>query len=156
MSYNGGKSFYIEKVFPKLENKKYVMIGDSAMAWNGMSVTGKYTPDLITEYKEIDGLRIAGLVNYFYAEDINYTDYLEPLKEWPNILIPTKERAIVENIKYNLCACDEGYFLDTLERYVNYKETYNRPLLEEVARVLKVPIDKVDYWIEESRGFNSY
>jgi hypothetical protein len=156
MVYDKEKRFYIENVFPKLDDKKYVMTGDSAMTWNGMSVMGKYTPDLITEYKEINGLRIAGLVNYFYADDVNYVDYLTPLKEYPNILIPTRERAIVENVKLDLRACDEGYFLDTLERYVNYRETYNRTLLEEVAYVLKVPMEKVDYWIEESRDFNSY
>ena len=149
------KEFFIQNVLLKLDKKKYVLTGDSALNYCGISVTGNFLPDLMTENEIAGGFRIAGRCNYHYVPNIDYENYVTPLPEVPLILIPTRERAIAENIKYDLAFIDEGYFCDALERY-QHSSLFNYELLLEVAEHFGVPKEKIDYWLEESSDFNSY
>lgn len=148
------KEYYIKEVLPFIGDNQYVMVGISALCYSGLSTANCYVPDLLTTIEGIDGVLIAGMVNYYYIGDIDYTAYVTPLKEVTNILIPTYERAIVECIKHDLRFADEGYFVEAVDRYLSF--FYNRPLLEEVANHFGVPMEKVDYWLKESEDYNSY
>lgn len=148
------KNWYFKNVFPKLTVTPYVMTGISSMCYNGMSLWEVYEPELLMTIESLDNMHVEGMVHYFYAPDIDYTNYVTPLKEFPFVLIPSFERSIVENIKHDLRFIDEGAFLDTLERYVT-GAFYNEELLYDVADYFNVSRDKIDYWVEESYGFNS-
>lgn len=151
------KEYYISRILPNIvtDGTKLVMCGTSAMCYNGMSIAGVYQPDILVENEELDGLRLAGHVNYYYVKDIDCTNYLTQLKEVQNILIPSRERAIVECIKYNLRFTNETYFCDSFERYLN-GNLYNEKMLKEVANHFKVPYSDIEYWISESIDYNNY
>lgn len=145
----------MKEISDDVPDKLIVMCGDCAMSYNGLSVSGIFIPDLILDMKELDGLRLAGYVNYYYIDNIDYTHYVKPHYSIPRILVPTQERSIIETIKYDLRFSSEMYFCDSLSRYLNGND-YNKELLEEVANHFGVPMSKVEYWIKESIDYNDY
>lgn len=158
MSYRlktNSKEYFINTTYQGLDDKKYILTGDSAFVYNGISVSGIYYPDLLTN-GDLGYMQIHGRVSYCFVQyEINYRDYVSPMKDAPNILVPTPERAIVENIKTNLEFIDEGYFVDSLERFT-WEKRYSYDKLIEVAEFFCVEKDIIDYWLEECEGFNSY
>lgn len=148
------KEYYLKNILPKLDKNKYVMTGISSMCYNGMSLDNIYMPELLTTNPTAkEGMIVAGIVEYCYTEELDTENYVTPLDGIENILIPSFERSIVENIKLDLKYIDEGYFLEKLERYLT-GNFYNLKLLYEVADHFKVPRSKIDYWIEECRDYN--
>ena len=150
------KEYYKYEIITKLsEGYIVVLTGESAMVYSGLSKTLNYMPDVLTDIYALRNLRMAGLVNYCYEENIDYVNYLNPMEGNSRVLIPTKERAIIENIKHDLEFIEEGSFLDSLLGYVE-SPFYNRELLEEVAKHFNVSMEKVDKLVEEALELFNY
>lgn len=143
--------YYYKNIFPKLTPMPYVLTGIGSMCYSGISLAGVYFPELLTNVERLGGFKIEDFVYYHYESNLNINDYVTPMKGFEFILIPTKERSIVENIKYNLDYIDEGYFLEALEIY-KLSPFFNYELLKEVSNCLGVNMVKVDYWLEECYG----
>lgn len=140
------RDYFINNILNKLSKKKYVLTGNSSFSYNGLSLTGYYRPELLTNMKFLDGLNLGRSVWYCYIPTpVDTENYVRPLPEVPNILIPTIERAIVENIKYDLEFIDEGSFYDSLEMY-----DLNMELLIGVANHFKVPMSKIEPYLKEA------
>lgn len=149
--------YYISHIYPKISKDTIVFTGNCGLVWAGYSVSGIYIPDVLTNIPELKDMRLAGYVNYCYTTTpVDTEHYVKPFRDNPLVLVPTIERAIVENIKYDLEFIDEGYFCDSFERYQHTKEYFNYNLLMEVADFFKVDRAKVDYWLEESSDYNSF
>lgn len=73
---------------------------------------------------------------------------LIPEKNAPNILVPTKERAILECIEFKDYFY-EGYILEAVQ---NYKEWYDLDydILRANAERYHVSLDELDKWIKEA------
>ena len=140
------KDYFIKCILPNISDNKLVLTGESAFVYNGLSVSGYYKPAVLTNKEFLKGVNLEGLVRYCYiSEPIDTTHYVKPLEEVPKILVPTIERAIVENIKYDLEFIDEGSFYDSLEMY-----DLNMELLTEVANHFNVSIDKIKSHLKEA------
>lgn len=136
------------------DGRRYVLTGDSALYYNGASVTINFTPFVLSDmFKGIQVVRLRGYVHYCYINEKPDTEnYVTPYENCPNILIPTYERAFIECIKYNMEFCDEGNFCDSLCRYLTFAHgDYSK--LYGVADFYNVPRSEVDYWIKESEDF---
>ena len=142
-------NYYMKEVIPYIRKGDVLLTGDSALVYSGMSIWEEYTPDVLTTVIELKGLSLYGLINYCYTTEIDYINYVI---RYDKLLVPTKERAIVENIKLNLEYVDEGHFVESLSRYIHSPE-YNYPLLTEVAKHFNVPMETVDYWIGEAEDY---
>lgn len=150
------RQYVLENIIQRLDPKVYVLTGDSAFVYCGLSVSGIYHPDLLTVNPAFtQQLRLPGYCTYCPVPVLDTEHYVTTMKDAPLVLVPTPERAIVENIKYNLDFIDEGYFCDAVCRYQE-GSAFNYNLLMEVADFFQVPRDKVDYWLQETEGFNSY
>lgn len=140
------RDYFITKILPNISNSTLVLTGESAFVYNGLSLSGYYKPAVLTNKEFLKGVNLEGLVRYCYIpEQIDITHYVKPLEEVPKILVPTIERAIVENIKYDLEFIDEGSFYDSLEMY-----DLNMELLTEVANHFKVPMSKIEPYLKEA------
>ena len=64
--------------------------------------------DVLTDSVLLKNLYLTGYVQYCYVSVIGNVNYVNRLKEVSKVLVPTVERSIVENIKYDLEFIDEG------------------------------------------------
>lgn len=105
--------------------------------------------DLATDTKELDGIRLP-MCRYIYYPDLDRVHYLVPSKSNPDLLIPTKERAIVDYIKLQEEYGDEGILIESIQSYLrDYEE--DLPKLYEVADFFRLPREQLDYWLNEAR-----
>ena len=134
-------------VFDKyVKDNSYVVCGICALVRNGLVIFDKDHLDLFTQYPEIDGID-AYAVRYVYNPNIDYEYEVTPFFTNPLILLPSKERAIVE---YVLCEryCDEGILIEALKSYLLWFK--NLPKLYEVADHFGLSREVLDYWIHEA------
>lgn len=133
-----------------LDDKDYVLFGASALANAGLTTMTTDAITVFTKIKSVEGFW--GIARFVYIEDdIDYTNFVTRGKTHPHILIPTKERALVESIKY-IDKCDEGFLMEALDTYVNWnKEDVSK--LEEVAEFYHVSKETVHYWINEMQEY---
>lgn len=126
--------------------KPSVICGQCALARNSLTTQNTVHLDLFTILPEIDGVG-ASIVTYIYRNPIDYDNYVAPMDTNENLLLPTKERAIVEYILVERW-CDEGTLIEALKTYLEWEE--NREKLYEVADFYGLPRETLDYWIHEA------
>ena len=80
--------------------------------------------------------------------EIDYKYELRPSKENPLLLIPSKERAIAECIKY-LDYMDEGELIEALKEYL---DRFWDDRIYEVGEHFGVSKEILDYWFEEAKN----
>lgn len=135
-----------------MDDKDYVLFGPAALANAGLTTMTKNTITTFTKVKEIEGCW--GVARFVYIDDdIDYTNYVRRDENNPHILIPTKERALVESIKY-IDKCDEGFLMEALDTYINWFKG-DTSKLEEVAKFYKLPLETLHYWISEMQDYVS-
>lgn len=135
--------------YDHLVREQSVLCGFCALARAGLTTFNNTIlalwQDQVPRY---DGINF-GVVVYYYKEDIDYEHYLRADSDNPHILIPTKERAIVEYI-LNEKWCDEGMLVEALKNYLLVDPAYNMDLLLEVADFFGLDSKTLDYWIDEA------
>ena len=127
-------------------DKRCTLCGVCALAYNGLITYSVDHYDFMTAHKEIDGANLLYL-SYYYSDTIDDTNFTRVDSNDPFILVPTKERAIVEYIK-NEKWCDEGILIEALKSYLMWFR--NDEELYKVAEHFKVPKETIDYWINEA------
>jgi len=128
---------------------KAVICGDRALEESGLLY---YNPgarlDIFTKYKELDNLYLS-VVSYHYNPNIDYTNFVKPLKSNNNLLVSSIERAIIECIKF-IDTVSEGSLIEALKdyqlRYKNYDKLYP------MADFYQVSKEDLDHWIYEAEN----
>lgn len=125
-----------------------VICGQCALARCGLINSNWIHLDLWTRYKELDGIDSA-IIKYFYNPAIDYTYEVFPEQSNPNLLLPSKERAIVE---YIMCEKwrDEGILIEALQAYVRDYGNHLAQLFV-VAEFFSLSEEELDYWLNEAR-----
>lgn len=138
--------------FSRLSKRERVLTGLSALCWAGVSNGNDLDPCLLIDLPALDGVQYFNGVSYFYTDQPDTTYECTPMKAFPHIKIPSKERAFVELVKYDLKAIDEGMFCDALYDYIN-SPSYDEDRLKRTAAHFNVPWEKVQYWLGEAREY---
>ena len=129
-----------------LIEKKTVLCGPCALARNGLIT---YSTDILllqSSYEELDFVNLV-YMEYWYYTNIDYSFCVKPSEDNPLILVPTKERAIVDYLR-NEKHCVEGILIEALKTYLLWFKN-----LDELYRVCEhfdVSRDLIDYWIYEA------
>lgn len=125
-----------------------ILAGETALFRSGLTYAQSYTLDVWTDYEDIPNGLFAVFVRYYQnplAKDFKYT-----IKSPANDKVhePTKERAIVETIKFHEYF-NEGILIEAIQSYIAYNPSM--ALVYEVADYFNVPRDDIDYWFNEAR-----
>lgn len=129
-------------------DKVVVCCSSTALARNGLVMFDVIHLDLQTKEKELDKMSF-GCFKMFYNSTIDFKYCLTESPSNKLILLPSKERAIVECIKH-LDWIDEGLLIEGIKNYIAY--FWNEKLLYETAKHFDVPRETIDYWIEEAKN----
>ena len=123
---------------------------NTAVARNGLTFLSTGYLNLATDKSELQSIRSNSFC-YIYYPDLDREHYLVPSASNPDLLIPTRERAIVDYIKLQENYGDEGILIESLQTYLaDY--SIDLPKLYEVAAFLKLPREELDYWLNEARA----
>lgn len=141
----------IQDLYKKLPNKQYVAAGEFALYLVGLGVNVPVALEVLTSHAEFKHVYIAGRIYYHYIQHVDTKNYVKPHKQFPNILVPTQERAIVDIILTEFDYTDEGAFCVAVEEYCN-THNYQLDALYEVADFYFVPREVIDHWVSESKG----
>lgn len=142
----------VRRIFESLSTKERVLTGCAALCYSGTSLANDYYPALLVPEQSLDELHPTPEVSYFYTDQPDTSYECTPMKEFPHIKIPSKERAFVELVKYDLKAIDEGMFCDALYDYIN-SPSYDEDRLKRTAAHFNVPWEKVQYWMGEASEY---
>ena len=128
---------------------KAVLTGINALVHNGISTSFETNLEILT-----DDVRLKGTAGYCYVEELDLINFLQEKPIVDQVYVPTAERALIELIKHNLRYIDEGFFLEGMNMYVTSNK-FNYDLLTKVASHFNVSKDLIDYWIKESKDYDS-
>lgn len=128
--------------------KCYVLTGVCMLARNGMVYANVTHLDLQTSIEEMHLFR-TGISSFFFNPDIDYGYCVSESASNPLLLLPSKERAIVECIKH-LDWVDEGLLIEGIQNYIS--DFWNEKLLYEAASHFNLPEEELEYWLEEARN----
>lgn len=124
----------------------YVICGVCALARNGLVYANAEHLELFTEYRELDRLNTLAFA-YFYNPGIDYEYELSRSVSNPLLLLPSKERALAECIRF-ADNVDEGFLIEGLKSYL---DNFWDDRLYDVAGYFGVTREKLDYWLREAR-----
>lgn len=128
---------------------KAVICGDRALEESGLLY---YNPgarlDIFTKYKELDNLYLS-VVSYHYNPNIDYTNFVKPLKSNNNLLVPSMERAIIECIKF-INTVSEGSLIEALKNYQLRYKNYDKLYI--MADFYQVSKEDLDHWLYEAEN----
>ncbi len=131
-----------------LIEEKTVLCGSSALSFAGLVMFN--TTHYIIQTR-IDLLNNSVL--YFFTlkfnPKIDYEYRVVPSKSNPMLLLPTKERALVENIQH-LEWVDEGLLVEGLKNYI--AQFWNEEEIYKVADHFGLDHSTLEYWLEEARN----
>ena len=149
------REYFINVVAPKIKKGKTLyLIGTSALEYTGLSNLGVYYLDVYSDFPSNDGIIVDGIVSYWYSDSVDTENYIDHYEGC--VAVPTRERALAENMKANLRYVDEGTFLEALYKIVNYHPDYNYDLLLKVSNHFGVTKETLDYWISEADDYMNY
>ena len=131
--------------YPLIHDRDVVTVGDHALANAGLTTTFYNPIQCSTGIKDFSD--IGTFPVYYYTMDSwNDLTYTKPSKTNPLVHIPSKERALVEAMKYEYF--NEGILIESLITYIT--TFYNKELLEEVADHFKLSREHLQYWLDEA------
>ena len=125
-----------------------VVCGSYALAKNSLLC---FNPDILCVFTDstiLEKVTCTGFDYYYFNPDIDYEYEVRPSNENPLLLIPSKERAIVECIKW-LDYVDEGELIEALKEYLDH---FWDNSIYEVGNHFGISKETLDYWFEEARN----
>ena len=134
---------------PIKNESKGVLTGINALVHNGISTSFETNLEILT-----GDVKLKETTGYCYVEELDLINFLQQRPIVDQVYVPTAERALIELIKHNLRFIDEGFFLEGMDMYVTSNK-FNYNLLMKVASHFNVSKDLVDYWIKESKDYDS-
>ena len=126
--------------------ERYVICNQCALARNALVIEDGTRLNLFTKFKKLNFITTQAFA-YYYNPDIDYEYEVTPSKTNPLLLLPSKERAIVECIKW-LDYVDEGVLIEALQSYLDY---FWSDRIYEVGNHFGVNKETLDYWFKEAR-----
>ena len=145
----GGVEMNKDLRFDSLIKEKSVLCWNCSLNRCGLISYNGTILNVWSHDKETDGEGSGPIVYFYHEEPIDTEHYLVPCSTNPLLLIPTKERAIVEYI-INEKWCDEGLLIEALKSYMFDFNTTDFTLLYEVADFFGLSREILDYWIHEA------
>ena len=142
------EKFMFETDSRYFQDKKYVLCNTCALARNGLSYEYGAYIDVLTTKKNMDGLQFH-FASFTYEKNIDYEHYVKETLPNRNLLLPTKERAIVEAI-IHIDRCPEGILIEAIKMYLEDNDDLSK--LYEVSDFFKLSRDTLEYWLEEARN----
>ena len=127
-------------------NELLVICGHCSLIRNGLVIGNSAHLDLFTCYMELHRVETLAFT-YYYNSFIDYKYEVTPSKSNPKLLLPSKERAIVECIKF-LDNVDEGLLVEALKSYLDY---FWDDRIYEVGLHFGVSRETLDYWFQEAK-----
>lgn len=124
-----------------------VVCNQCALARAGLSASGKVHLDVFTDSKNLNQVTDTGVITYYFNPDIDYEYEVTPSETNSLLLLPSKERAIVECIKW-LYYVDEGVLIEALKTYL---DMFWNDRIYEVGAHFAVSRETLDYWFNEAR-----
>lgn len=124
-----------------------VVVGDHALACNGLTTALCSIKQLSTLTVGIDGINTFICIWYFSPWADRY-EHTRPSPKHPKILIPTRERALWEYMMLHE-KFDEGILIEGLSDYLRLTENAEDKLIAE-AQYWGCGEDLVKYWIKEA------
>ena len=125
-----------------------VACGSYALAQNSLISFSTSILCVFTDSTILKNVTCTGFDYYYRNMEIDYEYEVEQSKENPLLLIPSKERAIVECIKW-LEYVDEGELIEALKTYL---DMYWDNKIYEVGEHFGISKETLDYWFEEARN----
>lgn len=132
----------------EFNDHKYVITGACAFARLGLVHGNPYHLDLQTAFPELDNLNTI-IFAYHYNPNIDFSYQLCPSSTNNLLLLPSRERAIVE-VLLHLDWCDEGILIEALRSYID--QFWNEEKLFAVADYFGLSREILNYWLEEARN----
>lgn len=133
--------------YDSIVTSRIVLCGCCALVRNGLiSWDGGTHLDMYTEIKTLHQFNMVYAM-YFYTKKIDYEYCVSPSPTNPLILVPTKERALIEYLR-DEHIYDEGILIEALKSYLMWFR--NDALLHEAADHFGVAWETVQYWIHEA------
>lgn len=133
--------------YDKEYRKHYIITGACALTRNGLIYANAEHLVLQTGVKSLNGLQTIPCT-WYYNDNIDWNFEVTPSPTNPNLLLPSKERALIECIKH-LDWIDEGFLIEALKDYISYY--YNETKLKNAADHFNVAWETVTYWLQEAR-----
>ena len=118
-----------------------------ALARAGLILFSKVHLDVFNDSKFLSKRTDTGIITYYFNPDIDYEYELTPSETNPLLLLPSKERAIVECIKW-IDYVDEGVLIEALKDYL---DMFWNDRIYEVGEHFGVSRETLDYWFKEAR-----
>lgn len=133
--------------YDDLVKKPHVICNICSLARNGLTTFNPEHLDLFSNISaELGKVFSASIVTYYYNPDIDYEYEVTPSKTNPLLLLPSKERSIVECIKW-LDYVDEGVLIEAIKSYLDY---FWNDHIYEVGEHFGVSRETLDYWFKEA------
>lgn len=136
--------------FDKYIEDPKIVCGSTSLARNALIYAGADNLNLQTSRQRYNGMNV-GMFTLHYNPDIDWKYELKPSETNPLLLLPSKERAIVECIKH-LDWVDEGLLVEALKNYLWRFYDADGEKLYKVAKYFDVPKETIDYWLDEARN----
>lgn len=139
---NSSKMFPWDDIF----KDKRVLAGACALSRRGLTTITPAFLQLYTNDVKFDGFSF-GVGMYIYKPNLDYLNYVTPMSTNKNLLLPSRERAIVEYLLLEKW-CDEGTLIEALKTYQLLVDDYTE--LYRVAEFYGLSADKLEYWMYEA------
>ena len=123
-----------------------VIAGACALSRNGLTTISPGYLQVFTAEEDFDGFSF-GVGMYIYRDPIDYDNFVTPMKTNSNLLLPSRERSVVEFILVDRW-CDEGTLIEALKSYKQWEENYTK--LYHAAEFYGLSEKKLKYWIREA------
>lgn len=136
--------------YDKQYTKRYVITGACALARNGLVYANAEHLELQSCVLDVPVLRTVPC-NFYYNPEIDWEYELTPSVTNPLLLLPSKERALVECIKH-LDWVDEGFLIEALKDYLWRFYDADGEKLYKAAEHFDVSKEAIDYWLDEARN----
>lgn len=125
-----------------------VACGSYALAKNSLICFSPSILCVFTDSTTLENVTCTGFDYYYRNMAIDYKYELRPSRENSLLLIPSKERAIVECIKW-LEYADEGELIEALKTYL---DMFWDNRIYEVGEHFGISKETLDYWFEEAKN----
>lgn len=128
----------------------FVVCGENAFMRVGLTTLWMDTIKAWTPYSEVHGIATP-YVQWYYNSDAKNIEDTKPSTKCTHIHEPTRERAIVEYIKFREYF-DEGILVEGIDTYLLFNKDSDLSELYRIADKYKLPKSELDYWLNEARN----
>jgi len=135
------------------DGNSHVVCAESALWRAGLSTQMSVHLQMWTTFVELHDVD-NGYIRLYYKYKLDKETGVTPHAKYPWMLIPSKERALIDMISQNQFF-NEGSLIEGLQEYLRFEDNPNK--LYEMGERLSLGIDffdatkdKIDYWIKEA------